>query len=125
MFNDDEPNIISSNISSIPKNNDIISFSCIDILKTVNSFSLLDTSNIFDISCMFYGCFSLISLPDISNWNTLNFRRINRIFYNCRSLKSLPNISKWDISNISNMEEIFSGCQKINIITGYIKLEYP
>ena len=86
MFNEDEPNIISSNISSIPKNNDINSFGSIDILKTVNSFSLLDTSNIFDISCMFYGCFSLISLPDISNWNTLNFRRINRVFFDCRSL---------------------------------------
>ena len=47
---------------------------------------------------MFYECKSLISLPDISKWNTSNVRDMNNLFDGCKSLISLPNISKWDIS---------------------------
>jgi len=43
---------------------------------------------------MFAGCTSLISLPDISNWNTQNITNMNDLFGNCSSLKSLPDISK-------------------------------
>jgi len=47
-----------------------------------------------NISCMFAGCASLISLPDISNWNTQNIINMNALLYNCLSLESLPDISK-------------------------------
>ena len=32
---------------------------------------------------MFYGCSSLSSLPDISNWNTNNVTDMNYMFYEC------------------------------------------
>ena len=48
---------------------------------------------------MFEGCISLISLPDISNWNTKNIININSLFCNWSSLKHLPDISKWNIFN--------------------------
>ena len=35
------------------------------------------------MSNMFYRFQSLISLPDISEWNTSNVKDINRIFYGC------------------------------------------
>ena len=46
------------------------------------------------MSYMFYGCKSLLSLPDISKWNTSSVDDMRRMFYGCKSLSSLPDISK-------------------------------
>ena len=45
---------------------------------------------------MFKGCKSLLSIPDISKWDTKNVYYMSSIFYECSLLKSLPDISKWD-----------------------------
>ena len=50
--------------------------------------------NITNMSYMFDGCSSLLSLPDISKWNTNNVTNMNYMFYACESLSSLPDISK-------------------------------
>ena len=42
---------------------------------------------------MFNDCNSLITLPDISKWNTSNVTDMNEMFYNCNSLITLPDIS--------------------------------
>ena len=49
------------------------------------------------MSHMFYGCKSLFSLPDISDWDTSNVTFMDAIFGDCESLKSLPDISKWSL----------------------------
>ena len=43
---------------------------------------------------MFFNCKSLLSLQDISKWNTINIIDMSSMFYNCYSLSYLPNISK-------------------------------
>ena len=43
---------------------------------------------------MFYECYSLKSLPDISNWNTSNVTDMSYMFDSCNSLIFLPDISK-------------------------------
>ena len=43
---------------------------------------------------MFYECLSLISLPDISKWNTHNVYEMNDIFSGYSSLIYLQKISK-------------------------------
>ena len=53
-------------------------------------------SNVTNMSYMFYNCESLISLPDISKWNTNNVKDMCYMFCNCYSLSSLPDISKWN-----------------------------
>ena len=58
---------------------------------------------------MFYECKSLISLPNISKWNTINVNEMQYMFYRCYSLISLPNISKWNTSN-NNIENMFKDC---------------
>ena len=63
---------------------------------------------------MFSKCSSLLSLPDISNWNTNNVTNMSRMFYRCSSLSSLPDISKWN-TNDTDMSEMFSGCFSILI----------
>ena len=56
---------------------------------------------------MFYNCNSLISLPDISKWNTTNVTNMRSMFYNCNSLKSFPDISKWNTTNVTDMRICF------------------
>ena len=64
---------------------------------------------------MFYGCSLLLSLPDISKWNTINVTEMNAMFSECLSLSSLPNISKWNINNVTNMNHMLSVCPNIII----------
>ena len=52
------------------------------------------------IGGLFFNCAELNELPDISRWNTNNFKDISCAFYGCSKLKSLPDISKWNISNV-------------------------
>ena len=56
------------------------------------------------MSGMFSNCKSLISLPDISQWNTNNVNNMSEMFFNCYSIKSLPDISKWDLKNVINFD---------------------
>ena len=65
---------------------------------------------------MFYGCSSLISLPDISQWNTKNIFNLNSIFENCSLLTFIPNISKWKLNNVIEVKNIFKGCNSLIII---------
>ena len=39
---------------------------------------------------MFCECSSLKSLPDISNWNTVNVTNMSDMFFGCSSLKNIP-----------------------------------
>ena len=59
------------------------------------------------MSHMFCGCNSLISIPNISFFNTYNVNNIDKIFYECKSLISLPDISFWNIYNVKNIYNIF------------------
>ena len=54
---------------------------------------LIEKEYIKDISYIFYECSSLLSLPDISKWNTNNVNNMSYMFSGCSSLKSLPDIS--------------------------------
>jgi len=63
-----------------------------------------------EMNNMFYGCSSLIELPDISNWDTSKVRNMSNIFRNCKKLKSIPDISNWNTSNVENMSNMFYNC---------------
>ena len=67
------------------------------------------------MNSMFSNCFSLISLPDISKWDTKNVIYMSSMFSNCSSLTSLPDISKWDTKKVKkmNMNNMFDGCPKL------------
>ena len=81
--------------------------------KTLN-IKLKGNDKITDMSNMFEGCSSLISLPDISKWNTNNITDISNMFFGCSSLTSLPDISKWNTKNISEMIYIFGCCSSLS-----------
>ena len=72
-----------------------------------------DTEKVIDLNSIFYDCKLLKSLPDISKWNTKNVTNMKYLFGNCSSLMSIPDISKWDTSRVINMEDMFENCSSL------------
>ena len=117
-FLDDEEeikdNIISIKLRGINNIKDASSmFSGCNTLISLPDVSKWDTLNVNSMKYMFYECNSLLSLPDISKWNTCNIFFFDSMFYNCGSLISLPDISKWNTSNLINMSWMFNGCKSL------------
>ena len=54
------------------------------------------------MNSMFNGCSSLISLPDLSKWDTKNTKMYS-MFNGYSSLISLPDLSKWNTNNDTSM----------------------
>ena len=71
-------------------------------LTSLPDISNWDTGEVEIMSNLFYGCFSIKSIPNISEWNTSKVKTIAHMFCNCESLELLPDISRWDISNVKN-----------------------
>ena len=59
---------------------------------------------------MFSGCEN-IKYIHFSNFITTNLQNMSYMFYNCKSLNSLPDISKWNTSNVKDMSWMFYGCK--------------
>ena len=50
----------------------------------------MDISSIKNMDGLFYNCFSLISIPDISKWN-IEYNKDNKyMFKNCLNLLNIP-----------------------------------
>lgn len=116
---------IASNITSMPTadNNAKFDFSVSkssgNLLSYLNEVDLsgLDTSNVTNMSNMFYGCSSLTSL-DVSNFNTSNVTDMSGMFQNCRSLTSLD-VSSFNTSKVnsySSFANMFYGCNSLKAL---------
>ena len=68
--------------------------------KSIFKIKLKGIKNITSAWQMFFECSSLISVPDISEWNTIKVTNMTAIFSCCSSLL-LPDISKWDVRNVT------------------------
>ena len=88
-----------------------------ELKKNVNNntlkIKLIGINNVNDMSYMFSDCSSLISLPNLSKWNTDNVIDMSSMFYNCSSLISLPDISKWNTNNVKDMTGMFYNCSSL------------
>ena len=51
---------------------------------------LKEIDKITDMSYMFDRCSSLLSLPDISNWNTNNVTNMSCMFWGCKESLKIP-----------------------------------
>ena len=89
IINEDIITIITNSFK-LNLNNFLSEYNKVRIVKG-NCYSCLK-----NMRYMFYGCSSLISLPDISKWNTKNVNAMGLMFEECSSLISLPDISKWN-----------------------------
>ena len=87
-----------------------------------NNISKLNTSNVTDMRHLFWVCNNLLSLPDISEWNTSKVTNMSKMFC-CKNLKSLPDISEWNTSNVTDISGMLDGCDSLVNLPD-ISLEY-
>lgn len=74
--------------------------------------SNLDTSNVTDMSKMFYECSNLTSIPQL---NTSNVTNMNWMFHSCSLLATIPQL---DTANVTNMDSIFYNCSSLTTVEG-------
>ena len=80
-------------------------------LTSIENLTMLDTSNVTDMSSMFYHCQALTFL-DVSGFDTSNVTDMSNMFYFCRSFTSLD-VSSFDTSKVTNMSNMFAYCQTL------------
>lgn len=78
-------------------------------------FKNIDTSNVVDMSYMFYYCANLKSL-DVSSFNTSYVVDMSNMFFYCNSLTSLD-VSSFNTAYVTNMNNMFAGCSNMTSLT--------
>lgn len=86
-------------------------FSSCKNLVTIENISYLNTSEMTDMSYMFYGCENLQSL-DVSNFNTAKVKNMGNMFADCWILQSLD-LSNFNTENVTNMSFMFYWCENL------------
>lgn len=81
-------------------------------IKSIKFSKNIDTSNVTDMSYMFFGCSSLTSL-DLSSFDTGNVTNMKYMFDGCSGLTSL-NMSSFDTSKVTDMNHMFADCWNSN-----------
>ena len=113
----DIPSIIKtidlSNLRIIPKNLKEMFKGCSGLTE-IKGLSKLNTSEVTDMSGMFYYCSSLKTL-NLSNFNTSLVTDMSHMFENSRKLSSLD-LSNFDTSSLKDMNSMFSGCSSLEEI---------
>ena len=109
-------------------------------LTTITGIQYLNTSEVTDMSCMFYLCDKLTTVDvtgfdmskvtttedmfyfcealetlDVSNWNTSDITNMSEMFCSCYSLETLD-VSNWNTSKVTNMSSLFSYCSKLTTL---------
>jgi len=85
---------------------------CLSLISLPN-ISKINSNYITNIRGMFFYCSSLIYIDDISRWETKNINDLIGIFQKCTNLISIPDISKWNTNYITDIGNIFNGCSSL------------
>ena len=89
-------------------------YNCSALTNTGLNLSNFSTENVFEMEAMFSGCSSLQTL-NLSNFNTSNVLYMSDMFFGCSGLETL-NISNFNTENVNDMEEMFSGCSSLQTL---------
>ena len=80
-------------------------------LTQITDLQYLNTSNVTDMSYMFYDCSNLKNL-DVSHFDTGNVTNMHLMFNGCSSLTSLD-VSHFDTGNVTDMGHMFYDCNSL------------
>ena len=89
---------------------------CINENGEWESSHLLDVSQVTVMGSCFNNN-TQVKYLDLSNWNTSNLNNMSQMFYGASNLVSL-NISNWNTSKVTQYSTIFRGCTKLKEIIG-------
>lgn len=80
--------------------------------SSVQTIPYLDTSNVTDMSYMFYGCKQLKTIPAL---NTSKVKGMTQMFYDCsHQLETVPAL---DCSNVNNAQNMFYNCKVLTSVS--------
>lgn len=83
-------------------------FAGMEYLTKINHIEYLNTSEVTDMSYMFYACFKLATL-DVSGFKTSKVTDMSYMFAGCSQLTQLD-VSNFNTSNVENMNYMFGAC---------------
>ncbi|MCX0279939.1 BspA family leucine-rich repeat surface protein [Bombilactobacillus mellis] len=86
-------------------------FSFLSNLKTIQGLENLDTSQVTDMSHMFFTCSDLTTL-DVSHFNTSKVTDMSYMFTDCQDLPSLD-VSYFNTSKVTDMSHMFTYCPSL------------
>ena len=82
-------------------------------LLSITGLSKIKTDKVITFSHMFEYRSLLKKICDITKWETKNVDNLSRIFACCSSIVSLPDISNWNTYNVTEMNGIFFNCSSL------------
>ena len=83
-------------------------------LKQIEGLEYLNTSEVTDMSRMFYGCSALTSL-DLKHFNTQNVTNMKGMFRRCSALTSLD-LQHFNTQNVTDMRIMFDDCKALKTL---------
>ena len=89
-------------------------FSRMENLRSIEGFEFLNTSEVTEMSWMFYNCKHLTSI-DVRGFNTEKVTSMLFMFASCSALTILD-LSSFNTSLVTNMGYMFSGCSNLTTI---------
>ena len=87
---------------------------CENLTSIIGIKENLNTSEVTDMSWMFWDCENLTSL-DVSGFNTENVTEMQDMFLGCKNLTSLD-VSGFNTEKVTNMWRMFSDCETLKTI---------
>ena len=86
-------------------------FALMKNLQEIVGLNYLNTSEVTDMSLMFYSCLQLTTL-DLSHFNTSKVENMGSMFYQCPKLTTL-NVSSFNTSEVTVMSYMFGLCRTL------------
>ena len=83
-------------------------------LSSIDFNDLFDTSRVYSMEAMFFGCCEL-SWLDLSSFDTSQVRTMNGMFARCRNLQWID-LRSFNTSRVETMNGMFWGCRKLRAI---------
>ena len=80
-------------------------------LTVIDGIEYLNTSDVTNMSDMFYNCSGLTSL-DVTHFNTEKVTTMQLMFWGCSGLTSL-NVTHFNTANVTNMGSMFQNCRSL------------
>ena len=80
-------------------------------IKTIEGLSYLNTSNVKDMACMFYGCSGLTVL-DLTHFDTSHVTNMCEMFEGCSALESID-LSSFNTSAVTDFAFMFKKCSSL------------
>ena len=88
-------------------------FQCTNLTE-IDGLNNINSSELTDMSYMFYGCRALESV-DFSKFDTKNVTNMASLFEQCEKLETID-LSGFDTKNVTNMSSMFWGCSVLKTV---------